>query len=422
MQNQNTFGVHYLLRKLNKLTGLSQIFARISVNDDRTELALKCYIKKSDWNFNIGIPKTKTDDLKKLDLYLEDVRRKFRDHYKEMELKGDLLTADSLKEAYLGLAKKDQNQTLLGAMESHHRIMSAGGLEEGTLKNYRTTFTYLKMYCAKKYPSKDIYLRHLDYTFITEMECFIHKNPLKKNKPCTRNGLMKHMERLKKVGTWAFTNGWVEKDPFLAYKLKFEHKEREFLDHEELLKLENFPFQDPHIQYVVDLFIFACYTGLDYADVINLKEEELHADIYGNYWLYGNRKKGGHRFVVPVLSKSLEIINKFTYPIKSNEKLSIFPWISNQEVNRCLKVAALIVGISKRLHFKLARHTFATTVTLLNQVPIESISKMLGHKRLSTTMIYSHITHAKIGMDMRQLQAKIDAGIQEIVNPLPHIH
>jgi integrase/recombinase XerD len=158
--------------------------------------------------------------------------------------------------------------TLCKAFDRHYKETSET-LAWGTLKNYKTTLVYVKMFCVKILKQEDVYLKSLNYSFIQQMESFIPNNPLKGKKPCTRNGLMKHMERLKKISAWSIKMGWLTKEPFSNYKLKFVKKDPVFLELDELNRIENFVFQDPHIQYVADLFIFSCYTGLDYGDLLD---------------------------------------------------------------------------------------------------------------------------------------------------------
>lgn len=428
MTSTNTFGVHYVLRHPNRETKLWTIYARIVVNGGRTEMALKCKILHADWNAKKGAAKDKKEELQLLNLYLDEVRAKLLSHFRSMELHNELLTAELLKERYLGTGPKaEPAMTLVKAIGEHNKLAGTGDLEEGTLKNYRTTLRYVKNYCAENYAAKDVYLKHLAFKFIVELASYIVAHPIKKNRPCTRNGLMKHMERIKKISNWCVTMGYLEKNPFEAFELKFTRKDPVFLTIEELQLMEQFSCEDLKMQLVADLFVFSCYTGLDYGDLMDLHRDNIGMDKNGNTWIYTNRNKTDIRVVVPLLAPALAIYHKYqqlqlAVPMDTITLLPavkgqvnfdrpghLFPWISNQELNRCLKIIALAHGITKALRFKTARHTFATTVTLLNGVPIETISKMLGHTKLSTTMIYTHITHAKIGADMQQLQQKLTA-------------
>ncbi|HXB43351.1 MAG TPA: site-specific integrase, partial [Puia sp.] len=296
--------------------------------------------------------------------------------------------------------------TLLWLTKEHNEIMNKV-LKQGSLKNYFTTEKYLQNFLKKKYNPADIYLHDLKYDFITAFEYFLRNNPLKKNDPCTNNGTMKHLERLKKMVTWAAKNGWIEKDPFTHYQLKFKRTERGYLSAEELSVIENYDLTNVMLQKVRDLFIFSCYTGLSYIDLVELKPQQIVTSIDRVKWIKSSREKTGLAVNVPLLEPAVMVADKFSKEEDAKFRDSVFPKISNQEMNRSLKVIAEISGIKKYLTFHLARHTFATTVTLMNGVPIESISKMLGHSKIATTMIYARVTQSKIGMDMELLQSRL---------------
>jgi len=282
-------------------------------------------------------------------------------------------------------------------------------LKKGSMKNYYTTEKYLKNFLKRNYHKGDILLKDLTYEFITAFEFFIRSHPVKKNDPCTNNGTMKHLERLKKIVAWAQKNEWIDKNPFIGFQLKFKRHERDFLQETELAAIEEHGFDNPMLEKVKDLFVFSCYTGLAYIDVTKLKPEHIITNVDGMKWIKTNRAKTETSVNIPFLKPALLILEKYVEQKEAQVSETIFPWISNQEVNRSLKIIAEVCNIKKHLTFHLARHTFATTVTLINGVPIETISKMLGHTKLSTTMIYAKVTQSKIGLDMQVLQNKLDA-------------
>jgi site-specific recombinase XerD len=281
-------------------------------------------------------------------------------------------------------------------------------LEKGTLKNYYSTAVYLKRYLSHKYQAQDIALQDLNYQFISGLEFYIRNNPIKANDPCTNNGTMKHLERVKKIVTWATTNEWIEKDPFSAYKLKFKRKETEFLQVDELAKIETRDFDNPMLQKIRDLFVFSCYTGLAYIDLVELKPFQILTAGDGMKWIKASRRKTNIPINIPLLSQAICILDKYQTEEAASKRESVFPRISNQEVNRGLKLIGEICEIKRCMTFHIARHTFATTVTLHNGVPIETISKLLSHSKLSTTMIYAHVMQSKVGMDMSLLQNKLN--------------
>jgi site-specific recombinase XerD len=218
---------------------------------------------------------------------------------------------------------------------------------------------------------------------------------------------MKHMERFRKMINVALKNEWMERDPFRAYKLKFTKYERGYLSSEEIQQLETKEFKIERLQTVKDLFIFSCYTGLAYIDTVALTPANIVKGIDMEYWLITNRLKTNTSVKVPLLPKALEIIDKYRNNLKCNNEGSLLPKMSNQKLNGYLKEIGDLCGIGKNLTFHLARHTFATTVTLSNGVPIESVSKMLGHTKISTTQVYAKVIERKLGEDMQVLKRKL---------------
>jgi site-specific recombinase XerD len=410
MEKKDTFGVHYVLRRMP--SGKHHLYARIAVNGTICELAIKQTIAPSEWNIAKGIAKAKNDRLKQLNSYLEEVRAKLVRHYQQLRLGDTVLTAEMVKAAFLNTDKPEEQHSLLWLAAQHNTMMKEV-LTYGTMKNYYTTERYLQAFLKQQYPTGDIPLKKLTYEFITGFEFFIRTQPLKNFDRCSNNGTMKHLERLKKIVKWGTENGWIEKNPFEPFKLKFKHKEREYLNSNDMAVLEQHSFDNPMLEQVKELFIFSCYTGLSYVDLIGLKAENIIAGDDGSRWVKTCRVKTDTPVYVPLLKPALAILEKYEQADLPGKRNGIFPNITNQEMNRSLKLITEICGIHKHLTFHLARHTFATTVTLMNGVPIESISKMLGHAKLSTTMIYARVTQSKIGMDMALLQNKMDANGQQ---------
>jgi len=406
MRSKNTFGLHFVLRPAQK--GSHAIYARIVVNGSRCELALKQIIDKKDWNADKGAARPTTPALKRLNSHLEEVRAKLVSQYQELSLANEYLSAEMVKNSYLGKTAGGEEKMTLNRLVAQHNEMQGKVLERGTMKNYKSTAIYLRNYMLSEYDAGDIYLKDLTHQFITGFEFYIRNNPLKAEDPCTNNGTMKHLERLKKMVNWAHANEWIDKNPFAAFRLRFKRHEMEFLDKDELARIEGRDLADPMLRRVRDLFVFSCYTGLAYVDLFMLKPENIMVGADGLKWIKTSRKKTAIPVNVPLLRPAAAILDQFQARDNTEKWGTVFPRISNQEMNRSLKLIGEICEIKKLLTFHLARHTFATTVTLLNGVPIETISKLLGHTKLATTMIYAHVMHSKIGMDMNLLQARLD--------------
>ena len=202
-------------------------------------------------------------------------------------------------------------------------------------------------------------------------------------------------------------NGWIARDPFYNYKVKFKWVDREFLSAEELQRLVNLDIRWPRIDIVRDMFVFCCYTGLAYIDVQKLNQDNLVRNIDGNLWIEAKRTKTDAKFSIPLLPTALSIIEKYQDHPKVVNGECVLPVLSNQKSNAYLKEIADLCGIKKNLTTHLARHTFATTVTLSNGVPIETVGKMLGHKNLRTTQHYAKIINKKVEYDMAILKEKL---------------
>jgi site-specific recombinase XerD len=222
------------------------------------------------------------------------------------------------------------------------------------------------------------------------------------------NTVMKHIERLRKMIKMAIRYEWLEKDPFIAFKQKFHRFERGYLSEEELKIIEEKEFTIARLQHVKDLFIFSCYTGLSYIDLIQLSPENIQIGIDKKFWLFTSREKTDNPVRIPILPVAMDIINKYKTDPKALVYNRLFPPISNQKLNSYLKEIANLCQISKNFTFHLARHTFATTVTLTNGVPIESVSKMLGHSKISTTQIYAKVVEKKLSEDMEKLKKRLN--------------
>ncbi|MDP2337548.1 MAG: site-specific integrase [Bacteroidota bacterium] len=401
-----TLGIHFVLR-INKISnGIAPIYARITVNSKRCEVSIKRKISMESWNFGKGMAKPSSIENKQLNSYLEQIRKMMVESYQDLVLSKQVITTEAIKNKFLGLDISDM--TLCKLIE-YHNTNCKETLRWGTLKNYFTTQKYIILFLKEKYKTSDIYLKSLNYKFLIDFENFLRKHsPVDHQRPMENNTVMKHIERLRKMIKMAIRYEWLEKDPFIAFKQKFQRFERGFLSEEELQIIEEEEFSITRLQHVKDLFIFSCYTGLSYIDVIQLSSENIQIGIDKQYWLFTKREKTDNPVRIPILPIAMDIINKYKVDPKALVYNRLFPPISNQKLNSYLKEIADLCQIRKNFTFHLARHTFATTVTLTNGVPIESVSKMLGHSKISTTQIYSKVVEKKLGEDMAKLKERLN--------------
>ncbi len=402
----NTFGVLFYLRKYKKsIHGTAPIYARITVNGKRIDISVKRTIEEINWNASKGLAKGSKSSTTQLNAYLEEFRSGIVVSYQKLVIQKKMITAELIKESFLGTDQ--QSYTICKLMDYHNTEMQTV-LAQGTIKNYYTTQKYIKLLLKDHYKTSDKYLSELTYKFIVEFEGFLRKHkPLDHHQPLNNNGIMKHIERFKKMINLAITMEWMEKDPFIKFKPRFDKAGREFLTKEELSRIENKQFHTERMQQVKDLFVFSCYTGLSYIDVMNLTPSQFIKADEDEYWLITKRQKTNNAVRIPLLPKPLAIIEKYKDNIKAQANGSLLPTLSNQKLNSYLKELADVCDIIKPLTFHIARHTFATTIALTNGVPIESVSRMLGHSKISTTQIYAKVVESKLSADMALLKERL---------------
>lgn len=402
----NTFGVIFYLKKYKTSTsGKTPIYARITVDGRRVDISVKRSVEEANWNFHKGMAKGSKQAIVMLNNFLEKYRSAIVECYQELLLKKKVITSELIKETFLGL---DQKRLTISKLIEYHNKEEHGNLEWGTMKNYMTTQKYVKSFLKDRYSTNDRVLSELNYKFITDFESYLRKVKDKNGNPAmANNGVMKHLERLCKMINLAVKLEWIERSPFQAYQMKFDKIEREYLTKAELMRIESKEFKVPRLKSIADLFIFSCYTGLAYIEVFNLKPCHIVEVESGEFWIKTKRQKTNVPVSVPLLPKALAIVERYQDHPLSEMRGKAFPVISNQKMNSYLKEIADICGITKPLTFHIARHTFATTITLTNGVPIESISKMLGHTKLSTTQIYAKVIETKLSADMARLREQL---------------
>ena len=405
MISKNTFGIQFIIRINKTKDGKVPVYVRITVDSQRVEMSLKQYVQPIEWNAAKGLARGSRKEMTTLNTYLEQVRARLVECYQEIQLKKQLITAKGIKSLFLG---EDDKQFTLTKLVSYHNETMKTVLAVGTLKNYSTTEKYIIEFLKTKKGTSDIYLSEINYKFVIDFEIFLRKHkPVDHQKPMQNNGVMKHLERLRKMLTLAIKMELMIKDPFSKYTLKFDKVERECLTESELSAIENKKFSIERLEITKDLFVFSCYTGLAYIDVMKLNVDKVNIGIDGQYWITTKREKTKNPVRVPILPKAWEIIQKYQDHPKAIAYETLLPHLSNQKLNGYLKEVADICNIKKNITFHLARHTFATTITLLNGVPIETVSKMLGHTKISTTQIYAKVVEQKVSQDMIKLQEKL---------------
>ena len=331
---------------------------------------------------------------------LDDLRAELKFHYKELRRHDVLVTAEQIRDAYLGTTVKN-NKLLETFKEYNNGLNKREGkdLSSATVSKYKRTYKRLTEYIKEKHKRSDISFRQINYSFIKGFDDY-----LTATWNCDTNTKVKYLQHLKTIVTIARNNNWISSDPFSNFKIKRKKSDRGYLTQDELVAMMRKKFKVKRLEQVRDVFVFCCFTGLSYIDVKNLKNEHIQKAFDGTFWIRKKREKTGVQSDVLMLKIAKLILDK--YNGMSGDGY-VLPVISNQNINGYLKEIADVCGIEKNLTFHVARHTFATTVTLAKGVPLETVSKMLGHTSLKTTQIYARITDQKIGHDMKNLSKNL---------------
>src|SRR5690606_29411378 len=399
-------------RKLSSSAEKLSIYARITLNGKRSEISLKRNVPVNDWDVNKARCRGNTSKIRFLNAYLDEVHSKLLDCHKQLFAEGKVISANSIKARFLG---EDENHKTLRDIINYHNSNMIDVLKFGTMKNYYTTEKYLDKFLAEGLKVSDIHLKQLNHRFICDFEFFLRNSRNSKNElTLTNNGVMKHLERLKKMINLAYKLEWINKNPFQMFQLKFKKFDRQYLSERELELIENTFFTKEGLERVKDCFLFSCYTGLSYVDVKMLKTNHITRGIDNNYWIFTKREKTNETVKIPILPKALEILNKYKAFSQHTNGEKVLPLYSNQKINIYLKDIAKDCGIHKNLSFHVARHTFATTVMLSNGVPLETVSKLLGHTKLSTTQIYARVVETKISEDISTLLQRFQTKKKQI--------
>lgn len=401
-----TFGVlFYLKTQKTTIQGSAPICARVTVNGKRTEISVKRSVNATEWDERKGMAKGSRKETIELNMFLNQFKAKIINAYQHMVLNDVVIDGPAIRDRVLGT--NNLAPTLLSLIE-YHNEQQLHKLAPGTMKNYHTTQRYVKKFLREKLYRNDIVLSQLKYQFILDFERYLFNYvPKDHQKPLNNNGIMKHIERLRKMINMAVKLDWLVKDPFASFKKHFEKTERESLNIQELTALSNKEFSIERLRHVRDMFLFSCYTGLSYIELAELTPNKIVTGIDSGLWISTSRAKTDTGVRVPLLPQATDLMEKYRDDPRALNNGTVFPVISNQRMNGYLKEIADLCGITKILTFHIARHTFATTVTLSNGVPIESVSKMLGHTSIRTTQIYAKVVEQKLSEDMHKLKQRM---------------
>ncbi len=325
-----------------------------------------------------------------------------QDIYNRLVSSGKEFDVTDIKNEYLG---KSNSKGLIEIFDYYLKTIENNlghGYAYETLKHYRVSRKKLAEFIKKQLRKKDVPIASVDYNFLNQFDMF-----LKATYRVHQNTAWNYHKHFKRVINLAISMDFLQKNPYHQFRVKLEETHREFLTKDELERLETKVIVLERLAVVRDIFIFSCYTGLAYSDISKLKSTHIQVRNDGNKWIIINRTKTKSQCSIPLFPNAIEIIKRYADYPEPLLKGKILPVASNQKLNSYLKELATICNINKNLTMHMARHTFATTVTLSNGVPIETVSKILGHKSLKITQIYARVLENKISEDMMTLQRKL---------------
>ena len=399
-----TVKVLFYLKRARKLkNGTLPICARITVNGTRAEFRINKSVYEEHWDGATGLVNDKYDDADLVNDELHLIRANLFSHRLDLEARGKTVTAETLKRSYLGTEEK--SRTILEVFQEHNdRCKSLIGIDfaPGTYERYATCYLHVERFMNFMYHKKDMKLSELSPAFIKDFEFY-----LKTERKCAHNSATKYLKNFKKITRIAMTNGWLKEDPFRNTKFHLEKVDLDFLTKEELDTLIHKKMVVGRLNQVKDVYLFCCFTGLAFIDVKKLSYSDIE-DKSGQLWIKKKRQKTKNWCNIPLLGPAAQIMEKYKnnpFCVKNN---LVFPVPTNQKMNAYLKEIAAICGIEKNLSTHTARHTFATTVTLSNQVSIEVVSKMLGHSSINMTKKYARVVDDLINKDMQKIYSKYE--------------
>jgi site-specific recombinase XerD len=380
------------------------LYARITYIGKRTEISIGRKIDPKKWDSETGYVKGPGQDVKDLNSHLIQVSNDIYAAYYDLKRSEDFITVEMIKAKYTG--EGQVRKMLLEAFDEHNKQMSelvGKDIVKGTLTKYTTIREKVSDYIQYRFRKSDIYLNTLEYSFITGFEHY-----LKTEKLISHNVAMSYIKRVKRIVNIAVDNKWLAASPFKEFVCTSKKTTRTELEEQELKALREKRFTVSRLAEVRDCYLFSCYTGYAFVDAYKLTPHNIITGNDGEIWIVTDRTKSKIDASVPLLPQAAEIIDRYKdhpYCLINNRLL---PMKSNQKMNAYLKEIAGLCGIEKNLTTHTARHTFATTVTLENGVPIETVSKMLGHTKITTTQIYARVKRKKISQDMKMLREKLN--------------
>lgn len=407
---QGTMNILFFVLKTKLLkNGDAPILMRITINGQYEETRIQRSVPLKLWNAAKGCSKGKDRISNELNNFIAELNARTLEKYKELMLEQALITPKLLLKRVFG--KDTEMRTLLGTMQQEidemEKVVNID-FSPITINRYKNVLNKLKKAIPGFYEKDDITFYELSPEFIKAFDTY-----LKMEAGLCRNTVVRYMKCLKKITNMALAKEWMRKDPFYGYKMQQDETDPTFLTYDELQTIMNKEFTIPRLALVRDIFIFACFTGLAFSDVSTLNRENLMQDNNGDWWIRKGRIKLEHRRKassisnIPLLPVPLAILKKYEDAPVCLKKGCCLPVFCNQKVNSYLKEIADFCGIRKNLTTHVARHTFGTTITLANNVPLQDVSAMLGHASTRMTQHYARVMDSSLKESMDNVRNRL---------------
>jgi site-specific recombinase XerD len=407
--NRSTFSLlFYINTSKAKKSGKCPILGRISIDGENTAFSAGLEIFPSDWDSSNGMAKGKSKEGDFINKQIENTKFELSMHYKNMLENKGYITAEMLKNALRGIGTHQNRVIQEFSIFLEEKKKSIGiRISENTYIQYCKGYRHLKNFLKDKLSVEDIPFGKVDIALIEDYAYY-----LKVDLKMAARSVHSIMDPLRTVIKRAFNKGLLLQDPFFDYTSEKIITKCRWLSNEEIQRLMQVNMKRTSANFIRDMFLFSCFTGLSYSDLKDLKNNNIQTNEGGNQWIVLNRKKTGTASCIPLLDIPLKIIDKYRNTKFSGIEGKIFKIRSKEDINIQLKKMAQAAGIDKRLTFHMSRHSFATSVCLTNGVPIESLSQMMGHLSIKTTQIYAKVTRTKLNEDMSNLAQRIEGKYQ----------
>lgn len=379
--------------------GEAPIFIRITIGTERGEFGIKRSIAPKYWDEGKQRVINSHPDAAEINTLLSNHLQNVKSIADYLAFSNDKITPQAILTKIQG--KREKRRTILEIFNEHNvkaKQLSGIDFSEGTVQRYEICYSHTKNFIKWKYNREDFPLDQLNHQFIVDYEFY-----LKTERKCNHNSATKYLKNLKKIVRIALANKWMDIDPFASIKFKLKQVDAIFLTDEELSLLINKKIKNERLSQVRDIFLFCCFTGLAFSDVKGLKNEHLSKDKEGYWWIHKKRKKTNQMSTIFVIDAALRIIEKYKNHPEVLDKDVLLPVLSNQKMNSYLKEIADFCEIDKPISTHTARHTFATTVALSNNIPIEVVSKTIGHSNIKMTQRYARTTETLIKKNMEKI-------------------